>query len=260
MLPVLSVKTDSNNNQTLSMTYPCGSPLCPLCQFLKIRKEIAKTYRLFEKVETDKKLNKCLFYYLTLTMRDCHISQLNDAINELNHGFNRLRSSDEWKKMVVGSSKYMHFGINDLDRIQPHLHVIIMVIPSYTGNNTITQDEWGALWKNSLNEDYTPHAHAKSIGKKGKASSHDLKGVVAYGVNAVDSKDIEKYPQTYTKLMSKIHSMRKSSHQGLIYKLRAEVNSDYKKLNFNQVKIKSISIFKFNGEKYNQHRIINSDI
>lgn len=94
------------------------------------------------------------FLFMTLTLKNCEITELKDTIKHLNKSFTRLAKRRTWPGLGYLKTVEVTRGC---DRsVHPHLHVIVGVKPSYFSHGYIRQDEWVQAWKECLKVDYNP--------------------------------------------------------------------------------------------------------
>ena len=224
------LKDDGQGRCKLIPNYPCGVRFCPMCQFFTIRKELGKTYQVFKKIQRDEQLNRARYYYLTLTLKDVPIGKLKDSIAHFKESFKCLLERKEVKKFILGASAYVHIGLNDNHRVQPHLHVLMMFKPSYVSRQLINKTKWSSFWQEATHEDYPPFVECNRIGKGKIENSNDyyeLSKKIIYGMKTLEMSDIDKYPSTFLQVFDLMAGVHKSTHKGVIRTLRAEVKADY---------------------------------
>lgn len=182
----------------------CKVPACPMCQFrrsLKWRaKFLAELPSIQEAFPTD------VWAFLTLTQRNCQLSDLRASIKAMNEGWKRLselsafpftgcikalevtrvwdwhdsngqfldrhgvkwwfEKLDKYKKDGKGSNPKT-WTAKPTDEVHPHFHVFGLVKASYfTGRSYIKQAEWQEMWKQSLRIDYLPIVHIQRVKDK----------------------------------------------------------------------------------------------
>jgi len=100
------------------------------------------------------------------------------------------------------------------------------------GKQYIKIDEFQALWQSTLKVSYLPHVHLQPIGKTGVknalSNKLDFAKVSAYGVGAIDFKDIKNNSNVFNEIVEKIKGIRKVTHTGLLKELRKLVYDEYK--------------------------------
>ncbi len=139
----------------------CRVRHCPVCQWRRSLMWKAKAYQALPKVVKDFPKHRWLF--LTLTLKNCPVKELRFTLDNVNKSFIRLTKlkvfpADGWIKSVevtMGRDGNAH----------PHLHILLMVPPSFFGRNYINQDEWSELWQKCLRIDYKPMTHVRAIAK-----------------------------------------------------------------------------------------------
>jgi plasmid rolling circle replication initiator protein Rep len=147
----------------LSAAKFCRVRHCPVCQWRRSMMWKAKAYQFLPKVVADFPKHRWLF--LTLTVKNCPITELRKTLSCMNKSFTRLTQlkvfpADGWIKSVEvtkGRDGNAH----------PHLHCLLMVPPSYfSGQDYLSQQRWAELWQQSARLDYQPICHIKAIAKK----------------------------------------------------------------------------------------------
>ena len=102
------------------------------------------------------------FIFLTLTARNCPLTELRQRLAEMSKAWERLSKrkqfpADGWLRNVEvtrGKDDYAH----------PHYHALLMVKPSYFGGDYyLSQKKWTALWRQSMRLDYDPIVHVQVI-------------------------------------------------------------------------------------------------
>lgn len=94
------------------------------------------------------------FLFMTLTLKNCAITELKDTIKHLNQSFTRLAKRRTWPGL--GYLKTVEVTRGRDRSAHPHLHVIVGVKPSYFSHGYIRQAEWVQAWKECLKVDYNP--------------------------------------------------------------------------------------------------------
>ncbi|MBV8801530.1 MAG: protein rep, partial [Gammaproteobacteria bacterium] len=146
----------------LSSARFCRVRHCPVCQWRRSMMWKAKAYQLFPKVIADYPAYRWLF--LTLTVKNCLITELRDTLAWMNKSFTRLSQLKIFPG--VGWIKSTEVTKGRDGNAHPHFHCLIMVSPSYfSGQNYLSQDKWVDLWRKSTRLDYKPVCHVKAVSK-----------------------------------------------------------------------------------------------
>ncbi|MCC9878571.1 protein rep, partial [Streptococcus agalactiae] len=103
---------------------------------------------------------------------------MNKTLTSLTKSFDRRFKRAKVQKNLIGYLRSVEVTHNEKENTyHPHIHVLIMVKTSYlsgSGNNYISQKEWGDMWSQSLKVDYIPLVDIRSVKEKGKG----LKGAI----------------------------------------------------------------------------------
>lgn len=165
----LNFAVDQNGEKRLYQVWFCKSRLCPMCQWRRSLKISAELKKVLSVAVTDYPKSKFLF--LTLTIRNCKGDKLKWTLKRLTRAFNVMM---KYKKMncIQGYVRSTEITVNEKDgTYHPHLHVLLMIEPTYFKKGYITQETWTELWQKALKIDYRPQLNIKKIhDKKGKGS------------------------------------------------------------------------------------------
>lgn len=173
----------------------CKVPYCPMCQSRRALKWRAKFLNELPQVQAAHPSAKWIF--LTLTLKNCELSQLKSTISDMNKAFGRLSKLAKYpligciKSLEVtrvwdwydkagnflgrhGTTWYyrshdpnkLEWTVKPTDEVHPHFHILGLVPASYFGKAYLTQEEWTEMWKQSLRVEYTPIVNIKAIKSK----------------------------------------------------------------------------------------------
>jgi plasmid rolling circle replication initiator protein Rep len=106
------------------------------------------------------------FIFLTLTVRNCPLSELRDTLAWMNKSWKRFIGRKQFP--AIGFVKSVEVTRNRKDdSAHPHFHCLLMVESSYfVGRRYLSQAKWQELWKEALRADYTPIVNVKAIKPK----------------------------------------------------------------------------------------------
>ena len=107
--------------------------------------------------------------FLTLTVRNCPITDLRPTIQGMNKAWQRLIKRQEFS-VVQGWIRTTEVTRGKDDSAHPHFHVLMMVKPSYFGKSYVTQKRWTELWQECARLDYTPIVHVQAVKPKSRLS------------------------------------------------------------------------------------------
>ena len=137
----------------------CRVRTCMVCAWRRSLMYKARAYKALPKVIEDFPTHRYLF--VTLTLKNCPVGELRKAILHLNQSFSRLTKLRHFP--AVGYLKTVEVTRGRRGDAHPHLHILMMVQPSYFGINYIKKREWCAWWKRAAKVDYTPIIDIQAI-------------------------------------------------------------------------------------------------
>lgn len=169
-----------NNNETgeshlrLREARFCRVRYCPVCQW---RRSLMHKARFLESLPSVLEQHpKARFLFLTLTVRNCQISELRQQLGEMNKSWHRLVKRQEFKTIIgwIRSTEVTR-GVDG--SAHPHFHILLMVRPGYfKGGNYIKQERWTELWAECAKLDYVPVVDIRAIkGNVERATAETLK-------------------------------------------------------------------------------------
>lgn len=106
---------------------------------------------------------KSRWIFLTLTVRNCDISDLKQTLQYMNKSWHRLVKRKEFKP-VLGWVRTTEVTRGKDGSAHPHFHALLMVPPSMlAGNNYVKQSRWVELWGDCLRVDYAPNIDVRAV-------------------------------------------------------------------------------------------------
>jgi plasmid rolling circle replication initiator protein Rep len=169
----------------------CRVRTCPVCAW---RRSLLWRARFFNKVLPillGKEMTEYRFIFLTLTVKNCDVSNLRETLLGMNKAWQRMKDRDFFKKNIKGfiratevtrgswidtrtgiaiKKEKLHTvprrykKIKDTDTAHPHFHCLLLVSPSYfKGKNYISQAGWTEAWRKALQIDYNPIVNVKAV-------------------------------------------------------------------------------------------------
>ncbi|MCE2281541.1 protein rep, partial [Streptococcus thermophilus] len=121
---------NQDGNLKLYQAYFCKNKLCPMCNWRRSMKYSYQTSRIVD--EAIKQEPKGRFLFLTLTVKNVEGKALNSTISQLTKSFDRLFRRAKVKKNLLGYLRSVEVTHNENDNTyHPHIHVLMMVRPSY---------------------------------------------------------------------------------------------------------------------------------
>jgi plasmid rolling circle replication initiator protein Rep len=131
------------------------------------------------------------FLLLTLTQRNCELTDLKETLQDMNKAWERLSKRKQFP--AIGWIKSVEVTRSLDGTAHPHFHALLMVKPSYFKKNYLSQATWTELWAKSLRIDYTPIVDVRVVkprpgheGDLGAGLSAALLETLKYGVKESD--------------------------------------------------------------------------
>ena len=143
----------------------CEVKWCPMCAMIKQRKLANETRSILKQVEA---LRPVKYVFLTLTVKNPPLTELNSTLKTMNKAFKLLTKSEEFSSVVLGYIRALEAlgGSTQAGEAHPHYHCLLVVKPSYFKDKYISQARWSELWRRSLKVDYTPIVDVRRIRQK----------------------------------------------------------------------------------------------
>jgi len=195
----------------------CRVRHCPVCQWRRSLMWQARLLKALPSIEQAHPTARWLF--LTLTVRNCKITDLRRTIQSMNSAWHRLIKRQEFDSNVLGWIRTTEVTRGKDDSAHPHFHVLMMVRPSYFSSNYyVTQRRWTELWQDCARLDYTPIVHVKAVKPKLGVGSLDqlpLRRAIAetlkYAVKPQDMRD-----DWLIELTKQVHHLRFIASGGIL--------------------------------------------
>ena len=146
----------------LSAARFCRAPRCPICQWRRSLKWKGRALKSLPLVIEDFPRYRWLF--LTLTQRNCPVTELRKTVTEMNKSFARLTKLKQWS--IEGWIRSLEVTRGQDGSAHPHFHCLLMVPLSYFSRNYINQEEWVNLWQRSARLNYKPQIYIRAVRKE----------------------------------------------------------------------------------------------
>lgn len=155
----------------------CRVRNCPVCQWRRSLMWQARFYQALPGLVAE--YPKARWLFLTLTVRNCPVSDLGQTLTDMNAAWNRLRLRREFRP-VLGWVRTTEVTRGKDGSAHPHFHALLMVPPSMlSGVNYVKQARWVELWAECLRIDYAPIVDIRTVTGRGPAAAEALQGAVA---------------------------------------------------------------------------------
>ena len=213
---------DGSLRHKLRSTRFCRVRHCPVCQWRRTLAMIARFHDAIPKMLEDHP--KLRYLLLTLTVKNCPITELRETIQHMNKSFQRLYERKACPG--VGYLKSLEVTRDSDGNAHPHFHTLIAVKPSYfKGDNYLKQSKWQSLWKKSAQLEYDPVVDIRVVRHSRKSSSdqHPLMGaLLEVGKYPVKPEDLASSPEWLAVLTTQMHKVTSVSFGGVFREYLSE--------------------------------------
>jgi plasmid rolling circle replication initiator protein Rep len=192
----------------LSSARFCRVRHCPVCQWRRSLMWKAKAYKVLPQIVD--KYPKHRWLFVTLTQRNCKITELRQTLSDMNKGFKRLSELKAFP--AVGWLRSTEVTRGKDGSAHPHFHCLLMVPASYFGKNYLRQDEWVAMWKQSMRLDYNPVLDVQAV-KSGSNPTSLVPELLKY---CVKESDLVADREWFLELTRQLHKMRAIATGGVL--------------------------------------------
>jgi len=152
----------------------CRVRYCPVCQWRRSLMWQAKFHQSLPELQVQ--YPKARWIFLTLTVRNCSVSDLGDTLTMMNQGWQRLKDRKDFRP-VLGWVRTTEVTRGGDGSAHPHFHALIMIPPSMlSGKYYIKKARWIELWRDCARLSYDPNLDVRVVkGDLSKAVSETLK-------------------------------------------------------------------------------------
>ena len=216
----------------LRTAFFCRVRTCSVCQWRRSLVWKAKAFKFLPKVI--EAYPKHRFIYLTLTVKNCHISELRATLTTMNKAWAKLILRKKWP--AVGWMRSVEVTRGKNDSAHPHFHCLLMVPTTYfKGTHYLSQATWIELWKSSMQIDYNPIVDIRVVKPKKDGTETHLDAILQtfkYSVKPSDligdqKKEIqEKDREWLIELTTQLHKTRGVATGGILKEYLKDLEND----------------------------------
>lgn len=139
----------------------CRCRYCAICQWRRAMLWRAVMFQKLPEITAMYPTHRWVF--LTLTVRNCAVSELRDTLNDMNKSWQRLTQTKAFKDVVAGFIRTTEVTRSIKGEAHPHFHAMLLVKPNYFGKGYIKQNQWVEMWAKALRVDYMPSVNVKAV-------------------------------------------------------------------------------------------------
>ena len=164
---------------------------------------------------------KYRWLFLTLTVRNCTITELRDIL---------LWMSKSWRRMIerkkfpaVGWIRSTEVTRSKDGLAHPHFHCLLLVKPSYfSGQAYMKQKNWVEFWKSCLRVDYDPVVDIRAI-RRENSPVELIPEILKY---CVKESDLVADSEWFIELTKQMHKMRTVATGGVLKKYLKQLEEE----------------------------------
>jgi plasmid rolling circle replication initiator protein Rep len=167
----LQAKDDGEVKLKLREARFCRVRHCLVCQW---RRSLMWRARFFKAMpEIQAKYPTARWIFVTLTVRNCELSNLRATLTWMNAAWQRLIQRKIFPALGFVKSVEVTRGADGT--AHPHFHCLMLVPAGYFKRGYISHAKWQELWQSCLKTDYTPILDVRVV-KSGKGTSEAASG------------------------------------------------------------------------------------
>lgn len=152
----------------------CRERLCFVCAWRRQARFMAQMYPVLDILSK----KQYQFLFATLTIKNTQYNNLEEAVNKIMHGYEKLRHRRKIKKAWAGIVRSVELTYNQKNNtFHPHMHLLIAVTEDYfySKDKYISQEELQRYWQESIGAEYAPIVDIRKVDSTEKASVEALK-------------------------------------------------------------------------------------
>lgn len=206
---LLRYSFNEDNSQKLKQVSFCKVRTCAVCNWRRSKMWQTRMFNALPSLENYRWL------LLTLTVKNCDVSDLNKTVKAMQSAFVKMRKRKLFSSKIVGYVKALEVTRSENGQAHPHFHLMLLVEPSYfNGRNYAKKDDWANEWQACLSVDYQPICDIRAIKEgKGKGIGGAVLEVLKYETKQAD---LVKYPDFLQALALQMKGTRAIELGGLI--------------------------------------------
>jgi plasmid rolling circle replication initiator protein Rep len=222
----LKAKDDGELNLRLREARFCRVRHCPVCQWRRQQMWRARFFKALPQVQ--EKYPTARWVFLTLTVRNCELTELRSTLTKMNSAWVRLIQRKVFP--ALGFIKSLEVTRKADGTAHPHFHCLMLVPAGYFTRGYISHAKWQELWQSCLKTDYPPMIHIQAVKpKKGtlNVTGDGSKDAMAHAVcetlkYSVKPDDLLAYPEWLGELTKQLQKTRSISIGGCLKEFFSE--------------------------------------
>ena len=186
----------------------CRVRNCSVCQWRRSLMWKAKAYQILPAVLES--YPKCRWLFLTLTVRNCLITDLRETLQEMNKSWQRMSQRKIFP--AIGWIRSTEVTRGKDNSAHPHFHCLLLVKPGYFGKYYLNQKDWVDLWKSCLRVNYDPVVDIRAV-RRDSSPNELVPEILKY---CVKEADLVANGEWFIELTRQMHRMRTIATGGVL--------------------------------------------
>lgn len=153
----------------------CRVRHCPICQWRRSLMWVARFLKALPAISDD--YPKARWIFITLTVRNCELTDLKTTIGEMNQAWKRLTLRKQFP--LIGFAKALEITKGKDGSAHPHFHILGMVKPSYFSHGYLSQDDWQQMWREAMRISYDPIIDVRAVKPNPKRLDSGIESAIA---------------------------------------------------------------------------------
>ncbi len=141
----------------------CRVRFCPVCQWRRSLMWQARFHQALPELLAT--VPDAQFLFLTVTVRNCAISDLRETLKTMGKAWNRFTQRREFSA-IEGWIRTVEVTRGKDGSAHPHFHALVLVKPSYFKKHYVAQSQWLQAWREAARLDYIPQVHITKVRTK----------------------------------------------------------------------------------------------
>ncbi len=146
----------------------CRVRHCLVCQWRRQQMWRARFFKALPEIQAKYPTGRWIF--VTLTVRNCELTDLRATLTWMNLAWKRLLGRKEFPALGFIKSVEVTRGVDGT--AHPHFHCLMLVPAGYFKRGYISHAKWQELWQSCLKTDYPPRLDVRVVKSK-KTTSND---------------------------------------------------------------------------------------
>jgi len=146
----------------------CRVRHCMVCQWRRSLMWRARFFKALPEIQVKYPTGRWIF--VTLTVKNCELTDLRVTLNWMNAAWHKLIKRKEFPALGFVKSVEVTRGVGGT--AHPHFHCLMFVPAGYFTRGYISHAKWTSLWQSCLKTDYPPILDVRVVKSKTTTSNH----------------------------------------------------------------------------------------